>query len=443
MTAIELPKKSPVVDAIYAYHKKRGDSEKQRRYLGMSEIGGPCERKLWYSFRHCFQSSFDGRMRRLFETGQLAEARFVSELRAIGCTVYDVDESGRQFAFSDIGGHFAGHMDGCILGIPGSEKTWAVLEFKTHGSKSYAKLVKEGVLHSKPQHYAQCQCYMNYSGMTRALYLAVNKDTDELYTERVHFDKLYYDTLIERANRVISSNALPERISTREDWYECSWCDAHAVCWGSPGPALQVPALSCRQCCHATATMDGNAAWKCEKFRKGLSDSDQSRACSSHLTLPVLLQFAEPIDYEEDGIECIERGSADENRKWVHGGKGFSSKDLMQLSPDQLINETVKAAVPFDVTVTSASPDDIISRYPTESNAKCEAKVIWSGVYGLLRENWLRLYGESLLDLDPIMGCCGFDYQATEYAGGRCVILWTMKKKIGEVNCEIRECIPF
>ena len=46
------------------------------------------------------------------------------------------------------------------LGIPEAPKTWHVLEFKTHNSKSFAKLEKEGVQKSNPMHYAQMQVYM-------------------------------------------------------------------------------------------------------------------------------------------------------------------------------------------------------------------------------------------------------------------------------------------
>lgn len=89
--------------------------------------------------------------------GDLAEARFVADLRAIGCTVYEVDENGKQFAIEALGGHFGGHMDGAALGIPEAPKTWHVTEFKTHSAKSFAKLQKDGVQKAKPQHYAQMQ----------------------------------------------------------------------------------------------------------------------------------------------------------------------------------------------------------------------------------------------------------------------------------------------
>ena len=73
------------VDLIYEYHKKRGDSQPPRGYLGASIIGHECERYLWYCFRQACLPNFSGRMHRLFETGDLAEARFTEELRAIGC----------------------------------------------------------------------------------------------------------------------------------------------------------------------------------------------------------------------------------------------------------------------------------------------------------------------------------------------------------------------
>ena len=150
-----IPEQSKTVAAIFAHHKKTGDAEPVRGYLGASIIGHHCERYLWYCFRQCCKPDFSGRMYRLFETGDLEEPRFIRELRAIGCTVHDTDENGEQFEVSAFGGHFSGHMDGCALGIPEAPKTWHVLEFKTHNAKSFRGLVKKGVKESKPQHYAQ------------------------------------------------------------------------------------------------------------------------------------------------------------------------------------------------------------------------------------------------------------------------------------------------
>ena len=228
-----LPQESPVVTAIYAWHKKVGDAEPSRGYCGASEIGHSCERYLWYVFRGCCKEVLSGRKYRLFETGELAETRFCRELRGIGCKVFELDENGEQFAVHAHGGHFSAHMDGAILGVPGAEKTWHVGEFKTHSNKNFNKLKKGGVLKEFPKHCAQMQAYMGLTGMKRALYLAVNKDTDELYAERIHFDRMKFEALKLKALRIITSNTPPPRLSERPDWYECNWCPAQSLCHGT------------------------------------------------------------------------------------------------------------------------------------------------------------------------------------------------------------------
>ena len=60
-----------------------------RDHLGGSMIGRPCDRELWYGFRHAARPNFDGRMLRLFNRGHLEEPRFVKSLESIGATVYE------------------------------------------------------------------------------------------------------------------------------------------------------------------------------------------------------------------------------------------------------------------------------------------------------------------------------------------------------------------
>ena len=179
------PPPTPTLSAIYdAYEAARGDGF--RDHLGASQIGKSCERALWYDFRWVTRSRFPGRILRLFETGELEEARLVRNLRATGATVLDVDpESGRQWRVDAHGGHFGGSLDAVAIGLKEAPKTWHVAEFKTHSAKSFRDLVAKGVALSKPQHWAQMQIYMHLTGITRALYVAVCKDTDDLHIERV------------------------------------------------------------------------------------------------------------------------------------------------------------------------------------------------------------------------------------------------------------------
>jgi hypothetical protein len=444
-----IPKNTQTVQAIYDHYKKVGDAEAPRGYLGASIIGHPCSRYLWYNFRHCCRPDIDGRAYRLFETGDLAEARFVANLRAIGCTVHEIDKrTGEQFSVSAIGGHFSGHMDGCALGVPEAPKTWHVIEFKTHNAKSFAKLKSggtidgvhyDGVQGAKPQHYAQMQVYMGLTEMTRALYLAVNKDTDELYSERIHFDKLYFSGLIERARNIITNNEPPARISDREDYYECSWCDAHAICWGSPDlPAFPVLNVSCRQCCYSTPMMDGMARWQCDRHERSLSEQDQAAACENHICLPAFFPQCSPVSCSKE-VNTTWLTYEDNNTKlqWSNGQTGFTSQELTKIPYSVVSNRLVNSAKEtLGAEVIQCSKDDILSRYPVE-----ETRTSDRFPAAMLRAVWQQKYGEDVTQLTPIAACQEIEYRAAVMPGGRVVIEWLTGDncKIGASNCEIRE----
>jgi len=281
------------VGAIYAaYEAEREDH--RRGHLGASLIGGECDRALWLSFRWASTPQFDGRMLRLFQTGHMAEARFVADLRRIGVTVHETDpETGRQISVSAAGGHFSGSLDGAAIGIPEAPKTWHALEFKTHNVKSFAKLKADGVRKAKPQHWAQMQVYMHLSEMTRALYLAVCKDTDELYGERVEHDEAEALKLVAKGQRIVQAGRPPERISADPAWFLCRYCDHRATC-----QAKALPDVSCRTCAWSTPVEDGT--WVCDRHEKILSIGDQKAACADHRYIPDLVAGVQ-VDAGEGG----------------------------------------------------------------------------------------------------------------------------------------------
>jgi hypothetical protein len=130
--------------AIVQWYEKKVDGP--RPHLGASEIGKPCDRALWYSFRWVTKKNFPGRIKRLFDTGFREEVRFLEELRGIGAEVYDCDpDTKQQHRFSAIGGHFGGSCDAIGRGFPEAPKSWAIVEFKTHGAKSFKDLAAKGV----------------------------------------------------------------------------------------------------------------------------------------------------------------------------------------------------------------------------------------------------------------------------------------------------------
>jgi hypothetical protein len=290
VTALPAPV-SATVRAIYEAYEKRRADEPARGYLGASVIGHACDRHLWLSFRWAGAEAFEGRMLRLFDTGQRAETRFVDELRMIGATVHEVGEDGKQFAVVACNGHFRGHMDGAVLGLPEAPKTWHVAEFKTHNAKSFKDLQAKGVREAKPMHWAQTQVYMLLTGMERALYLAENKDTSELYAERIHLEKVEAERLIQRAERLVAAAEPPPRLSADPAWHVCKYCPFHQQCHGT-----EAPAVNCRTCTHSTPAAEGS--WSCGfHAAPGMPIEWQRQGCDEHRYIPLLLErIGKPVD---------------------------------------------------------------------------------------------------------------------------------------------------
>lgn len=284
---------TPTLSAIYAgYEAQQGDGF--RDHLGASLIGKSCLRALWYDFRWATPARFEGRMLRLFETGQLEEARLVRNLRSTGATVLEVDPAtGKQFRVSAHGGHFGGSLDGAAIGLLEAPKTWHVVEFKTHSVKSFADLTAKGVEASKPRHYAQMQIYMHLTGMSRAMYLAVCKDTDALHIERIEADKAESERLLDKAGRVINAPRPPSRLTDDPAWFECRFCDHRGVCHDR-----QAPAVNCRSCLHSSP-VDGG--WSCARFDQPIGPQAQRAGCPKHLFIPDFIP-SEVIDAGDDFV---------------------------------------------------------------------------------------------------------------------------------------------
>lgn len=276
-----------------AYESDAADGN--RPHLGASLIGHSCERYLWLTFRWALKKKFPGRMLRLFETGQLEEPRVARNLRRIGVELHTEAPDGKQWRISDFGGHFAGSMDGAGKGFPEAPKTWAVWECKTSNTKGFKELQAKGLQAAKPQHYAQVTIYCGYTGMERAMYTCVCKETDEIYAEWVHFDPVEFAKLKARAERIINAAEPPLRVSKDPSWHVCKMCDYHSICHGD-----EAPDVNCRTCAHSTPELDGDARWSCRflGLDVGLLAQRESHQCASHRYIPIMLErFGQQKDY--------------------------------------------------------------------------------------------------------------------------------------------------
>jgi hypothetical protein len=268
-----------VIDRIYsAIQKERADTSLYLGRLGSSFIGEECVRQIWLGWRGFARESFDGRMLRLFETGHLQEARIVEDLRRAGLAVWDKQESGNQYQYADASGHLITKIDGIIKDVPDCEKTPHLLEIKTHNKNSFSALTKKGVQESKPLHYAQVQISMALGGFTRALYVAVCKDDEQFYVERIKEDKDTQNKLKAKVAKLTEARLRPAGISDDGSSFGCKFCSVKAVCTKE-----EAPLQHCRTCSMCTTGAEGK--WVCELNSHTLTLEDQRKGCEHYEAL--------------------------------------------------------------------------------------------------------------------------------------------------------------
>jgi hypothetical protein len=274
---VALPKSETVmIEQIYNAIEKTEKSEFRLTRIGASGIGNECLRATWLSWRGYAASTFDGRMYRLFRTGHLQEDRIVADLRAAGFEVWSHQEDGEQYTYNDATGHFVAKLDGVIRGVPSAEKTPHDLEIKTHSKKSFTEVEKKGVQLAKTGHYYQMQAGMLFSKLPRALYVALCKDNEQYYVERVKPDEQVMGIIQRRINTLVEAELIPAGVSDDGGAFACKWCDMRAACIGEVEPIR-----TCRSCVNAVVIPEGGA-WGCARTGEILSSNDQLMACGEY-----------------------------------------------------------------------------------------------------------------------------------------------------------------
>ena len=337
-----IPAESRTVRAVYDHHKATGDSEPRKGYLGASMIGQECTRALWYGFRHCDRESLTGLEYR--SRGSNQADQICRDLHAIDCEVHQENpEAGHPFTFQSVAGHFQGCVDGCCRGVPEAPRAWHTIKYAAHDAKGYRKLAK-GLLKAYPEAYAECILHMHFLGMKRALYAAENRDTRELYTERIKYDKRQATALLQRAERIVSAAVPPEKLSDKSDYWVCRSCSFHMLCHGSEPPVSAVACVvGCRNCVHSTPEMDTETGrWSCAKYNLTLSREQQDTGCTDHLFIPDLVNFADPINAEHDPVngDWTEYKNHADGATWRQGrnaAEGHYTSQELTLLPSPLV----------------------------------------------------------------------------------------------------------
>lgn len=203
-----------------------------------------CDRRMWLTLRRASQRWVEPQTLRTFNIGHALEECMVDWLQATGAKV-----GMREAALKNTYGTSLGHIDGIAV-MPDSD--FMLLEMKTANNRRFKDWLKTGV---PDNYFAQVQLYMHHSAqlsakgnqLTKALFLVVDKDTSELHTEVVHYERSYAGLQTERVEGIIASDAYPA--PTRS--YKCRFCDHRPVCDGEI-----LPEIDCRTCAHVSV-VDG------------------------------------------------------------------------------------------------------------------------------------------------------------------------------------------
>lgn len=265
-----------------AHDAYAADESDFRSHLGASIIGRECAREVWYSFHWCTLKKFDARILRIFNRGHLEEPRMVALLQMIGCTVYQFDAEGKQFRISGYKGHHGGSLDGVVIGCPDVPNHPILGEFKTYNDKQFQILLAQGVTGAHYEHVVQMQQYMGKNKLIAALYMATNKNTDEIHAEIIGFDQAIYDRYEARAVSIIDSGSPPPKISNTPGFWKCKFCDQNPVCHL---PKV-MPARNCRTCGYSSTLP--NAEWGCSFHNVKLSEEMQLKGCSDYEMNPTI-----------------------------------------------------------------------------------------------------------------------------------------------------------
>lgn len=213
---------------------------KPRNYLGASLLGESCSRKLQYYLTQTPKDkAFSGRTIRIFELGHSCEELGIRWLRQAGFKLLTEDKTGQQFGFRQADGMIQGHIDGIITDAP-LELNLSVpclWECKSMNNKSWNDTKNKGLIQSKPIYASQIALYQAYMGLHEhpALFMAINKDTSELYFELVPFDCSLAQCLTDKAVNIIEdtrSGHPSPKVSEDPECFHCRFCDFKKRCWG-------------------------------------------------------------------------------------------------------------------------------------------------------------------------------------------------------------------
>lgn len=252
-----------------------------RWHMGASIIGNECDRAIWYTFRWASKDTRNGRMKRLHNRGKDEEAKINQYLRGIGFNLWDTDpDTGKQFRISFHKGHFGGSSDG-LFTLPFRYNTpgFFVPEYKTSMTgAAFNNYEKKGVAIHKENYFLQHSIYGYGFGVENGMFLASNKNDDDIYIEFVKLDFQKAEAGIRRAGNLIVTDYAPAKINDKVSFYLCAMCDHKDVCHNGVSMAI-----NCRSCVYAEPVDKGE--WQCNRVGQVIPREFVPQGCDKYMAI--------------------------------------------------------------------------------------------------------------------------------------------------------------
>jgi len=192
-----------------------------RPYLGLSQAGDECDRRLWLYQQ---ERTITKREARIFETGKILEEMILKELKE----VFVIRNRQKEIVIDE---KIKGHVDavGYLRNDP--KKNNYLLEIKTMNNRRFTDLTKGLV----PKEYvAQMNVYMYALKLKSGFLVALNKDTSELFLTQLTLDEMVAQVHINRLKQIVATTQEPDRLSIRGLPHTiCQWCTFKDHCWGN------------------------------------------------------------------------------------------------------------------------------------------------------------------------------------------------------------------
>ena len=306
-------------DMWLAYQEKANKENRRRTYLGMSALGGNCDRKVWLEFRHAFDPFVSYSSQSHFDDGFAAEAIFVDRIQQAGYDLVAEASTGKQASFQGKNYWYKGSIDGVLK----LDKDY-VWDHKSTDKEKITKLKKliekdesTALREWNMQYYLQAISYMGHSGIHQHILTAGHHGSREIKNSKgdfrtaiveTLFDQEVFDELVAKADNIIATDQMPEAAwSLAVDKPLCVWkngqCEAYEFCKGR-----HIGKPNCRNCGFVTFTQDGATCGKGEI----LNEENMVEFKGCHRYHPSLIHEYDCIQIDESGVVHYRNDNGDQ-----------------------------------------------------------------------------------------------------------------------------------